>query len=154
MKDTGIIRSLDSLGRIVIPTEIRSTRNIEIGDPMEFFISDNHTIVIRKYRSNECTFCRTMENVSYFNDQFVCEDCLRDLKDALINPPPPSAIRPKNGLPLSSTKRTKKSKEMLTRVREAFQETPDASQKELAQRLGISQGRISQLKKELSRLGS
>ncbi|WP_420916525.1 AbrB/MazE/SpoVT family DNA-binding domain-containing protein [Paenibacillus thiaminolyticus] len=37
MKDTGMIRSLDSLGRIVIPVEIRNARNIEIGDAVEFF---------------------------------------------------------------------------------------------------------------------
>lgn len=36
MKDTGMIRSLDSLGRIVVPVEIRMTRNIDIGDPIEF----------------------------------------------------------------------------------------------------------------------
>lgn len=40
MKDTGMIRSLDSLGRIVVPAEIRMTRNIDIGDPIEFFVLD------------------------------------------------------------------------------------------------------------------
>ena len=150
MKDTGIIRSLDSLGRIVIPTEIRSTRNIEIGDPMEFFISDNNIIVIRKYRSNECTFCRAMENVTYYNEQFICMTCLAELKQALLQPPQTIILKQRRPQPIkvSGTKRTK---EMLMRLKQAYQETPEESQKELATRLGISQGRISQLKKELSR---
>ncbi|MBC8080371.1 MAG: regulator [Gorillibacterium sp.] len=151
MKDTGIIRSLDSLGRIVIPTEIRATRNIEIGDPMEFFISNNNTIVIRKYRSNECTFCRSMENVTYYHEQFICMSCLDELKHSLFEAPP--ALISKQRKPHVADNYTKKTNEMLMRVKQAFLETPDVSQKELANRLGISQGRISQLKKELSRLG-
>ena len=153
MKDTGIIRSLDSLGRIVIPTEIRATRNIEIGDPMEFFISDNNIIVIRKYRSNECTFCRTMESVTYYSEQFICMSCLNDLKSSLLQPPQIFISKQRKSQPVTVNHK-KKSNEMLSRVKQAFQETPDASQKELASRLGISQGRISQLKKELSRQGS
>lgn len=36
MKRTGMKRPLDNLGRIVIPSEIRETLDINIGDAIEF----------------------------------------------------------------------------------------------------------------------
>ena len=37
MKETGVIRRIDELGRIVIPKEIRKTLRIKEGDPLEIF---------------------------------------------------------------------------------------------------------------------
>ncbi|WP_438434788.1 AbrB/MazE/SpoVT family DNA-binding domain-containing protein [Gorillibacterium sp. sgz500922] len=147
MKNTGMVRNLDSLGRIVIPTEIRMTRNIEIGDPLEFFITDDYTIVMRKYKSTECAFCRRLDTVSYYHEQFICADCLEELKKGnatAIHSPAPVRREPE----LAGRKRGKTS-EMLERLKQAFQDHPGASQKDLAAMLGISQARISQLKKEL-----
>ncbi|RJG23576.1 AbrB/MazE/SpoVT family DNA-binding domain-containing protein [Paenibacillus thiaminolyticus] len=140
MKDTGMIRSLDSLGRIVIPVEIRNARNIEIGDAVEFFVLDDHILVLRKYTSTECTFCRSMESVSYYKDQFICSTCLKELAGAQDLTP----IAPQ-----PQAKKRAKTSELIQRLREAFEEHPGASQKELAKLLGVSQGRISQLKKEM-----
>ncbi|HIS78161.1 MAG TPA: AbrB family transcriptional regulator, partial [Candidatus Caccousia stercoris] len=35
MKSTGIVRPIDNLGRIVIPTELRKTLHINDKDPLE-----------------------------------------------------------------------------------------------------------------------
>lgn len=48
MKDTGIIRNVDDLGRFVIPMELRRKLNINIGDPLEVFVK-GETIVLKKY---------------------------------------------------------------------------------------------------------
>lgn len=48
MKKTGIVRNMDSLGRVVLPAPIRRNLGMEVGDPVEFLI-DGDTIVIRKY---------------------------------------------------------------------------------------------------------
>ena len=37
MKETGIVRRIDELGRVVIPKEIRKTLRIKEGDPLEIF---------------------------------------------------------------------------------------------------------------------
>ena len=55
MKSTGIIRRIDDLGRIVIPKEIRkkiygSVEKAE-GQPMEFFVENDNTIVLKQYRA-------------------------------------------------------------------------------------------------------
>lgn len=48
MKATGISRRIDSVGRIVIPVEIRTRLGIRSGDPIEIF-THNNEIVLRKY---------------------------------------------------------------------------------------------------------
>ena len=48
MEETGIIRRLDALGRIVIPREFRKLHRIEVGDPLEMRTNANGEITIRK----------------------------------------------------------------------------------------------------------
>ena len=48
MKDTGVIRRIDDLGRIVIPKEIRKTLKIREGDSLEIFV-DEKGIILRKF---------------------------------------------------------------------------------------------------------
>lgn len=48
MKQTGIIRRMDDLGRIVIPKEIRRTLRIHEGDPLELYVDDGG-MMFKKY---------------------------------------------------------------------------------------------------------
>jgi len=48
MKNTGIIRYIDGLGRIVIPMEIRKAFNIKNNDPVQIFVN-GEDIILRKY---------------------------------------------------------------------------------------------------------
>ncbi|NGM85566.1 AbrB/MazE/SpoVT family DNA-binding domain-containing protein [Paenibacillus sp. 7124] len=150
MKDTGMIRSLDNLGRIVVPVEIRMTRNIDIGDPIEFFILDDHIIVLRKYTSTECTFCRSLDNVTYFKDQFICSRCLQELTNPGLEDrePEPEKEQLEPTFERIAGKKKTKSEELRDRLEQTMQEHPAANQKELALMLGISQARVSQLKRK------
>ncbi|MEK3663178.1 AbrB/MazE/SpoVT family DNA-binding domain-containing protein [Paenibacillus sp. FSL F4-0236] len=155
MKDTGMIRSLDSLGRIVVPAEIRMTRNIDIGDPIEFFILNDNTIILRKYTSTECTFCRSHDHVTYYKEQFICSSCLKEIADPERMSQVPEARQDFAGevSEHSSTTRKTKTEDMCQRLERAIEEHPYANQKELAEILGISQARVSQLKRKLSTAG-
>lgn len=53
MKSTGIIRSVDSLGRFVLPKELRDSFGITTDTPIEIF-TDGNTILLRKYRADGC----------------------------------------------------------------------------------------------------
>ncbi|OME08724.1 AbrB/MazE/SpoVT family DNA-binding domain-containing protein [Paenibacillus odorifer] len=152
MKDTGMIRSLDSLGRIVVPAEIRMTRNIDIGDPIEFFVLDEKIIVLRKYTSTECTFCRSHDHVTYYKEQFICSSCLKEIVDpARMSQLPESREDFVVEAPEHNTSiRKSKTEEMCQRLEQAIEDHPYANQKELAEILGISQARVSQLKRKLS----
>ena len=48
LKETGIIRKVDELGRIVIPKEIRKTLGIKDGEDLEIYIKDK-AIYLQKY---------------------------------------------------------------------------------------------------------
>lgn len=49
-KDTGMVRRIDDLGRVVIPKEIRRVFRIKEGDPLEIFVTENG-ILLKKYFS-------------------------------------------------------------------------------------------------------
>lgn len=52
MKNTGIVRRLDDLGRIVIPKEIRNSLKFMEGDALELFV-ENHSLILKKYDNND-----------------------------------------------------------------------------------------------------
>lgn len=48
MKETGVVRRIDDLGRIVIPKEIRKSLRIREGDSLEIFV-DNNKVYLQKH---------------------------------------------------------------------------------------------------------
>lgn len=52
MKDTGIIRRVDNIGRVVIPKAIREALNIVENTPLEIQYNRNGEIILRKYRKS------------------------------------------------------------------------------------------------------
>lgn len=78
MKATGMIRSLDQLGRIVIPIELRRVLDIAIGDGLEFY-SDENTIVLKKYEP-ACIFCDNAKGITVYRGKNVCGECYSELK--------------------------------------------------------------------------
>ena len=49
MKETGVVRRIDDLGRIVIPKEIRKVLRIKEGDPIEIFTGREGEVILKKY---------------------------------------------------------------------------------------------------------
>lgn len=52
-RNTGIVRRIDDLGRIVIPKEIRQKLNIREGDPLEITYTNDDGVFFRKYLTDE-----------------------------------------------------------------------------------------------------
>ncbi len=48
MQQTGIVRRIDELGRVVIPKEMRKTLRIKEGDPLEIF-TNKEELIFKKY---------------------------------------------------------------------------------------------------------
>lgn len=78
MKSTGMVRTMDELGRIVLPISIRKSMGIGARDNVEIFIDENR-IILQKYQSS-CIFCDNADDLMYFNDQRICRECLEKLK--------------------------------------------------------------------------
>ena len=79
MKTTGMIRQLDSLGRIVLPIELRRTLDIKTKDMLEILVEGN-TVVLRKYESN-CHFCGGNSGLTSYKDKMICKRCLKEIKE-------------------------------------------------------------------------
>ncbi len=79
MRATGIVRSIDDLGRIAIPRELRSTHNLGKGDSVEIFIDDNGDIILRKYQPG-CIICGGMEGVQTIRGKHLCSKCIETVK--------------------------------------------------------------------------
>ena len=69
MNETGIIRRMDDLGRIVIPKEIRRLLNLTEGDKLELFLHEQG-ILYKKY-----------------NPAKPIKACLATLKEAVMGEP-------------------------------------------------------------------
>lgn len=78
MKNTGIVRRIDHLGRIVIPKELRRMRNISEGDPIEIYV-DGDVICLRKYSEHRCVICGNDEKLTKVKGVRVCHACRCDI---------------------------------------------------------------------------
>lgn len=56
MKNLGIVRKLDDLGRIVIPKETRELLHINEGDTLEIWVNGSN-IVLKKHKPVICKNC-------------------------------------------------------------------------------------------------
>ncbi len=78
MKTTGMIRQLDSLGRIVLPIELRRTLGINTKDMLEILVEGN-SVILRKYEPN-CHFCGGSSGLTAYKDKLICRRCLKEIK--------------------------------------------------------------------------
>ena len=82
MKETGIVRKVDELGRIVLPIELRRTLDITIRDPLEIYV-EGENIILRKYNPS-CIFCGAKENIFVYQGKNICGNCIDDIKKKTI----------------------------------------------------------------------
>ncbi|MEK5645794.1 MULTISPECIES: AbrB/MazE/SpoVT family DNA-binding domain-containing protein [Paenibacillus] len=154
MNTTGITRKVDELGRIVLPIELRRVMDLIEGEAVEVFVDDDDKqIMLRKYRTQECIYCQSVEDLTYFRERFVCSSCLKEFKtlyeSGLLVSPRESAtleskhyILPKGQANLRKRMKREETWELLVNVMNSY---PEASQAQWARLIGIQQSRVSQL---------
>ena len=74
---TGIVRHIDELGRIVIPSEIRKRFGLVEKDAVEISVRGD-TILLSKPRP-ACVFCGREDALAEHRGRSVCRDCIGDL---------------------------------------------------------------------------
>lgn len=78
MRSTGIVRKIDSLGRFVLPIELRRVLEIDPDDTLEIFI-DSNSIILKKYMP-DCMVCgETKNDMIFIGEQRICRSCLDDI---------------------------------------------------------------------------
>jgi len=79
LKSTGIVRRIDELGRVVIPSELRSIFEIREKDALEIFTEGN-TIILRKYEPH-CVICGSMDHTKNYRGKWICSSCIEFVKN-------------------------------------------------------------------------
>ncbi len=77
MKNTGIVRRLDELGRITLPIELRRTLDCAERDQLEIYVEDEK-IILRKYEPADL-FTGSRENLIKYRDRLVSRDTIREM---------------------------------------------------------------------------
>lgn len=76
MKSTGIVRGVDSLGRIVLPKELRTSMKISPESKLEIFV-EGDSVILKKYRPvGSCDFCGEVDPAAVrFGGYCICPAC-------------------------------------------------------------------------------
>ena len=77
VKSTGIVRKIDSLGRMVLPSELRNQFGLKVGDSLEIF-TNGDMIVLKKYAPADI-FTGEMENLIEYRGKKVSVDTIKEL---------------------------------------------------------------------------
>lgn len=77
MGNLSIIRRVDSLGRIVIPVELRRMMDMESGQDVEMIIQDD-TLVLRRFAPG-CVFCGGLDHLVSYKEKYICAECRQKL---------------------------------------------------------------------------
>ncbi len=77
MKSTGVVRKIDELGRIVLPSELRRVFGIREGDELEISV-DGDRVILQK-RQDVCVFCSAENPNVEYKGRKVCDNCAGEL---------------------------------------------------------------------------
>ena len=78
MKSTGVVRRIDSLGRVVLPIELRRTLDMKEDDCLEIYTEDNQ-IILKKYEPG-CLFCGELKGVINYKGKNICKKCFEEMR--------------------------------------------------------------------------
>ena len=82
MKDIGIARPVDRLGRIVIPKSIIKQLDIKNGEKLDIYLEGTRIILEKTIK--RCASCGSEDNLAACGDIVLCFDCAdRILKNIL-----------------------------------------------------------------------
>lgn len=77
MKSTGIVRKIDSLGRVVIPKEVRKVNGWGEDTPLEIY-TDGNKIVMGEYQPG-CALCGAVEEGLQVSGKIICGRCAKQI---------------------------------------------------------------------------
>ena len=78
MEFKGITRTVDKMGRVVIPKELRDQLNIKDNvDKFEITV-EGEKVILRKYQPT-CIFCNEISDGVKYNGYNVCQKCIEKL---------------------------------------------------------------------------
>ncbi len=78
--DTGVIRSVDKIGRLVIPIELRREMGLNTGEPVHMYVQDGK-VIVEKYKK-KCFICgHGAESYTMVHGKRICNACKATLNE-------------------------------------------------------------------------
>lgn len=77
MKDTGVVRKLDELGRITLPMELRKSLGLKEKDALQIFV-DGERIVLERYAPSDI-FTGSMDDLIEYHGKKVSKESIKEL---------------------------------------------------------------------------
>ena len=78
--DTGVIRSIDKIGRLVIPIELRREMGLNTGEPVHMYVQDGK-VVVEKYKK-KCFICgQGASSYTTLHGKRICNACKAQLNE-------------------------------------------------------------------------
>lgn len=74
LKNTGMNRKLDVLGRIVIPAEIRKSLDLKEGGVLDISLEEDRIILTP--RQDSCVFCGSRSELKEYSGRMICSSCI------------------------------------------------------------------------------
>lgn len=86
MSSAGISRTIDRLGRVVVPVEFRRALAIGDHDLVEISLEGDRIVLTRVDRT--CVFCGATTDLREHRNRQVCAPCIRSLAARSLPPRP------------------------------------------------------------------
>ena len=77
MKNTGVVRKLDELGRITLPMELRRSLDLNEKDALQIYV-DGDKIILEKYSPSDI-FSGSKENLVEYKGKKVSVESIKEL---------------------------------------------------------------------------
>ena len=82
LKETGIVRKVDELGRVVLPIEVRRMLGVEEKDSLAILTDLEQGQIVLKKVSHNCFKCNATENLKMVKQgTYLCSKCIEQLQD-------------------------------------------------------------------------
>ena len=70
-------RKVDTMGRVVLPIEIRRSLDIECGDDILITLESGHILMEPSEKS--CIFCGSSHGLREIRNRCVCQECIKSI---------------------------------------------------------------------------
>lgn len=79
MKHTGLVRKIDILGRITLPSELRKNFNLNCNDAVEIFVEED-LVILKKYQLAD-VFSGSMEDLIDYKGLKVSKQSILEMAE-------------------------------------------------------------------------
>ena len=79
MRNIGIFKHIDHLGRFKIPKELLDSYNLKPNSLIRIYQKEKN--IILEAVNHHCIFCHSLNGIHKFEDKYICSNCIKKIKN-------------------------------------------------------------------------